>query len=258
MKGRGRLANNRQDTGVGDLADAVVVVPSKIQPYRKALYVFVFILGGLGLTLVSTGVLCHINPDEVLVPSWLFNLFILIGGVVIGLCILASRGATVAKKTIETGSINWWIYVFLLIMTLLLLGELYIITVSILHTSEIEQKEVQTVTSSTFDFLEDALLTELKNREAFWWEWQKSWQCCGWQNQTIPAPLATGKFCTTDDETTAPSCAKTFIDFINENVIVVSSVAGVFLLTEIAIWYSACQLGCCIKAQEPVYSSRKR
>ena len=66
------------------------------------------------------------------------------------------------------------------------------------------------------DVLTEALETQLRdqaidNPEA-WWDWQKTFQCCGYDNNTIPAPLATGKYCTSS-ELTSLRCFIFFLFF---------------------------------------------
>jgi hypothetical protein len=50
---------------------AVLVVPNKAKQYRKALYFFNFVLTGLGLSLISMGIVMQIKEEDILMPSWM-------------------------------------------------------------------------------------------------------------------------------------------------------------------------------------------
>jgi len=250
LTGRSKAKSTR-----AKLQDAVLVVPSKSQKYRKILYIFNFILFGLGLSLISMACCLWVWPDKFMAPEWLAWWFISLG---VFQCILgsfAARGAVLAKKKIESGRRNHYLNCFIVFMSLLFLFETTVMFVVIVKTADVDQEQLQTVSDTMVDEFEGAMKRELERRKDFWWDMQKTWECCGWKNNTIPDPLATGKFCTTNTVTSYQSCAELFGDFFTKNLVFVIIFAVVFGLSQCAVCCSACQLGCRIQAQEPVYSS---
>lgn len=234
---------------------AVLVVPNKAKQYRKALYFFNFVLTGLGLSLISMGIVMQIKEEDILMPSWMTYYMCPLGTFQLILGLIAARGAAMAKKHIESGRLNWWLYLFLIVMTVFLLVEFVFVFMAVIEQAKVENKSLEEGGTTILTYIEDSFVDELKDREEFWWEWQKTWECCGWKNNTIPDELATGKFCTTDASTSAENCKEDLENYINNNAVGLIIFLAVFILSQMFVWYSACQLGCCIQAQEPVYSS---
>jgi len=235
-------------------ADDILIVPSKAQSYRKTLYLFNFILAGLGLTLISMGIVMIFRSDEILMPEWLVSYFICIGLFNLLFGMIASRGAVEAKQRIERGQVNYWLMFFLVFMSALLLIELLCIGIIVIKEANWDQDQVNEGSDFLTGYLEDSLVNEFESRELFWWEIQKAWDCCGWNNNTIPDTLATGKFCTTDTDTSAPACKDDMEEYINHNKVFMIIFSTLFLLAQLSVWYSACQLGCCIQAMKPKYA----
>jgi len=256
LGGRKQQSDARKLGNQNANADEILVVPSKAQGYRKALYFFNFILGGLGLTLLSMAVVMYVRPDDVLMPGWLVWYFGVIGIFQLMFGAIASRGAVVAKRSIETGLYNYYLFGFLIFMTTLLIVEIVMICVVVVKESGWNQENVNDGSDFLTEYIEDSLKNEFESREAFWWEIQKSWKCCGWDNNTIPDSLATGKFCTTDMSTSAPACKDDMTEYVKDNSLFMIIFGSVFLLSQMFVWYSACQLGCCISAMKPVYAER--
>jgi len=238
--------------------DVVLVVPTIAQRYRNWLYGFNFVLAGLGLTLISLAVLMYLNPDKVLMPSWSLWYFLVMGLFQLIFGLVAARGAVLAKKRIERGQCNWYLIVFQCFMSLLLLFELLIVAMIVISSLSVKQDEVSGGSNFVSTYLETSMEKEFENRDEFWWEVQKSWECCGWDNNTIPDTLATGKFCTTDSDLSAQTCKGEMTDYVQTNQYYLIGFGSIFMLAQMMVWYSACQLGCCIQAMEPVYSSSAR
>lgn len=247
--------NRNQSVRQSDENAILVVSEEKVQCYRQSLYFFNFILSGLGLALLSMGVVMRVRPDDILLPSWALYWFITLGLFQIIFGVLAARGAVLAKKNIKQGQFNWWLFTFLVAITLVLLFELFIVAISIVKSLDVKQSDVSEGSDFILDYAENSLKSEMEEREDFWWNWQKSWECCGWNNNTIPDKLATGKYCTTDSFTSAKPCKDDVEDYLVSNVVVLIIFAGVFMMSQMFVCFSACQLACCIQAMEPVYSS---
>lgn len=235
-------------------ADDILIVPSKAQSYRKTLYLFNFILAGLGLTLISMGIVMIFKADDVLMPEWLVSYFLCIGLFNLFFGMIASRGAVVAKQRIESGRYNGWLMFFLVFMTTLLIIELVCVGIIVIREANWDQDTVNEGSDFLTDYLEKSLVNEFESRELFWWEIQKAWDCCGWNNNTIPDSLATGKFCTTSAETSAPACKDDMESYIKDNMVFMIIFSSLFFIAQFSVWYSACQLGCCIQAMKPKYA----
>merc|ERR550525_1258953 len=100
--------------------------------------------------------------------------------------------------------------------------------------------------------IEASVMTLADKKPTAWWDWQKVAGCCGWNNNTIPNTLATGKFCTQDPATSADSCKDTFMTLTDDSWIVFTF-CGVFFLAEVLVCVSASCLACWIQAEEPCY-----
>merc|ERR1712083_819677 len=96
-------------------------------------------------------------------------------------------------------------------MTVFILGELYITVWAVSESGLIQHEMLQSHTDWMTKQIENTITALAEDKPTAWWDWQKVADCCGWVNNTIPDPLATGKFCTTDAATTAPGCKNVFM-----------------------------------------------
>merc|ERR1719493_290523 len=116
------------------------------------------------------------NPDDILMPSWLSYWFIVLGLFQIFFGVMASRGAVKAKTYIMQGRVNIYLNIFLLFMTIVLLCELFCVLIIVVKQSGWDQEDVNKGSDFVVDYLEDSLTTEFEKRDSFWWEVQKSWE----------------------------------------------------------------------------------
>jgi hypothetical protein len=49
--------------------------------------------------------------------------------------LIAARGAAMAKKHIESGRLNWWLYLFLIVMTVFLLVEFVFVFMAVIEVT---------------------------------------------------------------------------------------------------------------------------
>lgn len=256
VRGHGvELQQRKKSVHVGQ-NEIILTVPSVHRTYKRTLYIFNFILSWLGLTLVSMGIVMNVLKENVLLPSWMMWWFFGLGAIQLLLAAIANRGAMVFSKNLRQGGINWFLHVFLVFMTLFVLIEVSFAIITAVDQANIAAGNIDDKTNFVMTAVEDQLKEELNERESFWWEWQKSWDCCGWENNTIPDPLATGKYCTTDPAESQDPCKEVMNEYLDKNKAIIIVFAVAFLCSQMFVWYSACQLGCCIHAQEPIYASR--
>eukprot|EP00494_Astrolonche_serrata_P028318 UN28584 len=156
--------------------------------------------------MVIMGCIMLAKPDDILMPGWLVYWLFTFGFFQLILGGLAARGAVVSKRRIESGRRNMYLDVFLILLTILMMFEMACVIIAAIEASGTEQEELTSGSSAATTYLEDAWVDEMEKRESFWWDLQKNWECCGWRNNTIPHPLATGKFCTTNVVTSAVPC----------------------------------------------------
>ena len=113
--------------------------------------------------------------------------------------------------------------------------------------------DAETQTAAAKTTFENILIGELSRNDDLWWDFQKRFECCGYANNTIPAPLATGKFCTTDALTTKPGCKETLWTTVESQIIPIASFGFIFIGMQIIVCLSSLCLGCLIHPQEPIY-----
>merc|ERR1712013_808444 len=99
------------------------------------------------------------------------------------------------------------------------------------------------------DSFESALKGQLTEEAELWWDWQKTFSCCGYDNNTIPSQLATGKYCTTDPDTSANACKEQLWDDLAENALPFAVFAAAFFTIQLTVCVSGMCLACIIKAQ---------
>ena len=144
----------------------------------------------------------------------------------------------------------------------LLMGAILIIEIAGLVWIGVEYGAVQndTVTErseSLSNSFERSLKSKLEKQEEAWWDWQTEFKCCGYENNTIPDSLATGKYCTTDEDTSADPCKDQLWEDVGEQALPIAGFIFFFLCLQTAVCVSSLCLSCIIKAQEPVYQFSK-
>ena len=167
---------------------------------------------------------------------------------------LGGRGAVVSFRDLENGDRNWWLVSLTIIVGLLLLGEVIMFIWAIIESEIITSDAVSNRSDVLATELEKSIRTELKDQDELWWDFQKALECCGYDNNTIPDPLATGKYCTTEKDTTAPSCKNVLWEKAENQALLVITFVLVFLIMQFVVCVSAMCLACIIKAQEPIYT----
>jgi len=233
--------------------NTVLVVPTKARKYRKALYLFDFLLTWLGMTAACLSIYMMKNSSGTLLPSWIFTALLVVSLIVLVIGGLGGRGAVVAFRRIEDGEINWWLVGLTMLVGTLLTLELatgiWIITeYTSLTTNSLHSKQ-----DSLSLLFQNSLKSQLDKENEFWWDWQANFDCCGYDNNTIPSPLATGKYCTTNNATSAPECKAVLWAKLGNEAEPLAIFFVVFLLFQFIVCMSALCLGCVIKAQEPIY-----
>merc|ERR1719433_666792 len=114
-----------------------------------------------------------------------------------------------------------------------------------------EVEQVKDITAIVTDKLESSLIDVAKDKPAAWWDWQKALECCGWANNTIPDPLATGKFCTQDTDTSHPPCKEKLLD--TGSGWLVGAFGGILFIAQSCVCMSSWCLCYWIQAEEPCY-----
>ena len=178
----------------------------------------------------------------------------MIGLLVLVIGALGGRGAVVSFKTLENGETNWYLTVLTLLVGVLILVEIVMFIWGIIESEIIASDELLTQSDYLADQLEKSIKDELRSQDELWWDFQKGFECCGYINNTIPSTLATGKFCTSDPETTADSCKTVIWELLLDSAIPVVSFVVIFITMQLVVCVSAMCLACIIKAQEPIYS----
>merc|ERR1712087_58512 len=86
--------------------NTVLVVPTKARKYRKALYIFNFVLTGFGLTCLSLAIVMLSLSSETFFPDWAIAILLVIAFVVLFVGILGGRGAVVSWGVVSSESAN--------------------------------------------------------------------------------------------------------------------------------------------------------
>jgi len=234
-------------------AQTVLIVPSKCKKYRRVLYVLDFILTGFGLTMfcMALAMIFHKDSSAVL-PAWTFVWLIIIGSVIVVLGIFSGHGSQVARRKIERGQWNWWLVLVGFLMTVFIVAELYLAVWAISEANIVKNEMLQGHTTWMTGQIQNSIQSLAENKPTAWWDWQKLASCCGWSNNTIPDELATGKYCTSDADTTADSCKDVFMTAITGSWIILLFL-GLFFIAELMVCVSATCLSCWIQAEEPCY-----
>jgi len=246
MSGNPRLFRNKS-------ANTVLVVPTKARKYRKALYIFNFLLFGLGLTSVSLSIVMLSVSSSTFFPTWAFNLLLGLGLITLVIGALGGRGAVVSYQSLEHGSFNYYLIALTLLIGAVMILELIcciwlIADYDIIHSTAITEQSQWLNTK-----FQNSLKSQLTSQQEAWWDWQKNFDCCGYTNNTIPDPLATGKYCTTDTTTSAPPCKDTLWSDISTEAIPIAVFMVLFFIAQLIVCVSSVCLSCVIKAQEPIY-----
>jgi len=245
-KGRGRILRVATE-------HTVLIVPSKTKKYRRVLFVMDFVITGFGLTFFCLAIAMIFSDLSTVLPDWTFIWLLVIGGTTVVLGVFSGHGSHVAKKKIERGRWNCWLVFVALVCSILILAELTLGIWAIGEAKLIDNELLAEGTSFLSDFFQETIENMARARPTAWWDWQKVGNCCGWQNNTIPDPLATGKFCTADMATSAESCVDVFMDAFQSSYFILIGIA-LFFIAEVMVCVSSTCLACWIQAEEPYYA----
>jgi len=233
--------------------NTVLVVPTKARKYRKALYIFNFVLTGFGLTCLSMSVAMLSLSSETFFPEWAFQLLLFIALVVLIIGCLGGRGAVVSFKTLQHGDYNYWLIVLTTVVGILIAAELVTAVWAVVSLGVVSSDTATTQSDGLTESFEVGLKDQLTNEPELWWDWQKTFECCGYDNNTIPSPLATGKYCTTNTLTSADPCKRQFWADVDSNALPFAIFGIAFFAIQLTVCISSMCLACIIRAQEPIY-----
>jgi hypothetical protein len=233
--------------------NTVLVVPTRARKYRKALYIFDFLLTWLGLTLLCLSIVMLSYSDETFFPAWLFTSLLIVSLIVLVVGGLGGRGAVVSFRKLEEGTQNWWLNSLTVLVGALLLVEFGMLIWLVIEYGALQSDAVSNKTDVLSTVFENSLKEELQQQTELWWDWQKTFECCGYDNNTIPSPLATGKYCTTDHGTSATECKTVLWADIEGEALPLILFLIAFLAMQIVVCVASMCLACIIKAQEPIY-----
>eukprot|EP00485_Elphidium_margaritaceum_P000740 CAMPEP_0202687370 /NCGR_PEP_ID=MMETSP1385-20130828/3069_1 /ASSEMBLY_ACC=CAM_ASM_000861 /TAXON_ID=933848 /ORGANISM="Elphidium margaritaceum" /LENGTH=232 /DNA_ID=CAMNT_0049342151 /DNA_START=53 /DNA_END=751 /DNA_ORIENTATION=+ len=223
-------------------------VPAKARKYRNALYVFNFVLIGFGLTCVAMSVSMLRLSSETFFPDWMFQVLLSIAVVVLIIGLLGVCGASSSFDRLQEGKLNFWLIVLTALMSALIVAELVMGVWGIVSFEVVSAPEAATTQSSgATEQFETGLREQLRTEPELWWDWQKTFECCGYDNNTIPSPLATGKYCTTDIVTSASPCKLQFWADISSNTLPFTIFGIVFFAIQLMVCVSSMCLGCCLR-----------
>jgi len=166
---------------------------------------------------------------------------------------LGGRGAVVSFKCLQHGDHNYWLSILTLLVGILIALEMAGGVWAAISWNVISSESADATESGFSETFQSELRNQLGNQPELWWDFQKGLECCGYENNTIPAQLATGKYCTTDEFTTAPGCKTKFWEEIGDNALPFGCFIGAFFMIQMAVCISSMCLACIIKAQEPIY-----
>jgi len=211
-----------------------------------------FVITGFGLTFFCLALAMVFSDLSTVLPEWTFIWLLAIGGTTAILGVFSGHGASVAKTKIERGRWNCWLVVVAIVLSVLILVELVFALWAIGEAKLIDNEVVEEGTLFVSNFFQETIENMAQAKPIAWWDWQKVGHCCGWNNNTIPDVLATGKFCTADASTSAPACLETFMDAFQSNYFILIGI-GLFFIAEIMVCVSSTCLSCWIQAEEPCY-----
>lgn len=192
-----------------------------------------------------------------LLPPWVFKWMFILGAFTILFGMLGGRGAVMAVNHIERGTQNWWLVTVVVFFTLVLLIELAGAFLIVMESNQSLGEQVGQSQERNFIFAKvDAQIKETAAKKKIaWWDWQKTLKCCGWKNNTIPAPLATGKYCTDDKTTTYPTCNEKIWDATRGDRTMLVIFSLLFVGVQLVICLSSYCLAFKIQAYEPTYTN---
>eukprot|EP01084_Bolivina_argentea_P096288 173106_1 len=233
--------------------NTVLVVPTKARKYRKALYVFNFVLTGFGLTCLSLSIVMLSLSSKTFFPEWAFQILLVIAFIVLFIGGLGGRGAVVSFKCLQYGELNYWLMMLTLLMGFLIACELAMGIWAIISWGVVSSETADSKSDEWTQGFEATLRGQLTKQPELWWDLQKGLECCGYDNNTIPSPLATGKYCTTDPLTSANGCKDQLWAELADNSLPFAIFGILFFMIQMAVCISGMCLACVIKAQEPIY-----
>lgn len=232
--------------------EVVLIVPSKCKNYRRVLFIMDFVITGFGLNFFALALAMVFSGETVVLPHWTFIWLLVIGGTNVLLGVFSGHGAEVSRRKIERGQWNFWLLFVAFVFTILILFELFLGFWAFGESKLIENEILQDSTSFITDYVQTTIEKLAEAKPTAWWDWQKIGDCCGWQNNTIPDPLATGKWCTHHVETSAESCMDKLIGMLKTQYLILVGL-GIFFVTEVMVCISSSCLACWIQAEEPCY-----
>jgi len=233
--------------------NTVLVVPSRARKYRKALYIFDFVLSCCGLTALIFASIMIFYSNQTFFPNWVFQALLGVGILTMILGALGGRGATVSYRCLEEGSQNFWLILLTFVLGALILVEVLMVVWIAISYGVVSNHAVNAQEKTLSVEFENSLKSKLEQQESAWWDFQKQYDCCGYDNNTIPSPLATGKFCTTDPTLSAKPCKTKVWQDVAHQAIPITVFVFAFLVMQISVCASSLCLACVIKAQEPIY-----
>jgi len=191
--------------------------------------------------------------DQTFFPTWAYQFLLALGLLTLLIGSLGGRGATVANRCLEHGNYNWWLVALAFLVSGVIIFEIICAVWLTVEYGVIESESISKQSDVFAVQLEQSVKSQLKSQPEAWWDWQKNFECCGYDNNTIPNELATGKFCTTDTFTSGPPCKDQLWADIDDQAIPLAVFMALFFIGQVVVLVSSVCLACVIQAQEPIY-----
>jgi len=230
---------------------------SPADKYAACLKVINFISFAFGVTMIGLGVYSLQAPEGAAVRlkySWAIIVFVAFGTIMTVISCLGCYGAGVAKSRIGTGSTNWALVIYWIILLGTILAQLYAAAVVLSLNGTIANANAQTWSNSTMGKFEHDLTDYFDTHKSEWIDIQNQMDCCGYGS--LVDNLATGSACDYNTTVTTPAtlepsvCRDKFLNKAESALLAIGLVAIFLVLVEVCAIVSTCCLCCCITQKE--------
>lgn len=228
--------------------------------WQLVLYVINGVTAALGIILMGIAGWAKNSEQSLALPTWTLNVLLAFGLIVMVISFLGLYGAWKAPDKIDNKKVNWFLWLYFVVMFLAIILELAAAGVLLVLSGTIKDAQNGDLNNTVRAF-EDELRKLIRDNKDQWIDVQKYFDCCGYnctnqcdfdctndyptgplcsptlnsQNQCIPTPDY------------IPSCRNLLLDKAQQQATALGAVAIVFALFELLAFVAAFCLLCCVK-----------
>jgi len=237
---------------------------------RKYQYPIYFVTGitllfGIITCAVAAKTLKSNDGSSIAIPSWALNGAAAFGAIVVIISLLGMFGARSAPDHIENRTRNWPLTIFFVVVAIGLIMQFSIAGTVLTQLDVINNAKAQTYAQGTVNTFDADVLSFTTEQAAKWVDIQNGLGCCGY-NSTTDATATGAQCCVASPPVSTPNCATVgagygpaaniqtcraqILTSAASSIKTIGALAVVLGLFQLACFFSAFCLLCCVKRSE--------